>query len=127
DRKEDLPKKAKTDYPGMLWLGLGLLAGMFGATFLGQKDTNISPFLIASLFLIGVLGVWQFFRHIKRVNHPFLLPRFIYGRGFGAVNLINVVFSGNIMGVLALVPLFAANQYGISALNAAILFIAQGG
>ena len=58
--------------------------------------------------------------------YPFIAPRLIYGPGFGAVNLINALYGGVTSGVVALVPLYATNRYGIDALNSATLLIAQG-
>lgn len=126
DKMRKSHENHKMDLPGMLWLAVGLIAGMLAATFLGQKEAGISPYAIVLLFAVGIGGILQFFRHINRVQHPFLAPLYISGKGFGAVNLINVIFSGNIIGVLSLVPLFAAHNYGISALDAGILLIAQG-
>jgi MFS family permease len=68
----------------------------------------------------------MFFRHIKRSPHPFIPPRLINGPGFGAVNLINAIYGGVTSGVIALVPLYAVNRYGISALDSGLLLVAQG-
>jgi len=70
--------------------------------------------------------VWMFFRHINRSAHPFIAPRLISGSGFGTVNLINGLYGGVTSGVVALVPLYASNRYGINALGSGTLLVAQG-
>ncbi|HEU0256827.1 MAG TPA: MFS transporter [Microbacteriaceae bacterium] len=123
-RREHLP----LGVPGMVLLGVGILAGMLAAGTLGEADDShgvLSPvFLVPALVAIVAL-VW-FFRHISHTAHPFIDPRFIYGRNFGTVNLVNALYSGVRSGAIALLPLYAANRYGIGALSAGTLLIAQG-
>src|SRR5699024_9575250 len=109
-----------------LWLGIGLLAAMFAASYLGEKDSNLFSMGFLGLAVTAAIGITGFFRHINRRDDPFLAPRFIYGKGFGAVNLFNIVYSGTTSGVLSLVPLYAASRYGIDAMDSATLLIAQG-
>lgn len=118
--------KSKLDFIGLMWLGLGLLSGMFGATYLGQAGSHVFSVYFIGLVLISIGCLWLFFRHVNKIKNPFILPRFIYGKGFGVVNLLNVLYTGSISGVLSLVPLFAANRYGINALDSGTLLIAQG-
>jgi MFS family permease len=66
------------------------------------------------------------FHHVNRTAHPFIAPRLIHGPGFGPVNLINGVYGGIPFGVVALIPLYAANRYGINAISSGTLLIAQG-
>jgi len=75
---------------------------------------------------IAIAALWMFFRHINRSPHPFIAPRLISGAGFGTVNLINGLYGGVTSGVVALVPLYASNRYGINALGAGTLLVAQG-
>lgn len=126
----DPPRRAEAhpgmDLPGMLLLGGGLLAGMLAVTYLGEKKGHVwSPGFLVPL-TIALVVIWRFFRHISRSSHPFIAPRLIYGPNFGAVNLVNLVFNGITIGAVALIPLYAANRYGISALDAGTLLIAQG-
>src|SRR6202012_2996819 len=71
-------------------------------------------------------ALWTFFRHINRTAQPFILPRLISGPGFGTVNLINALYGGITSGVVALVPLYASNRFGIDALGSGTLLVAQG-
>lgn len=114
------------DLMGLFWLGLGILSSMFAATYLSYKNATVLSVAFISLVLIGLIGITGFFLHINRVHHPFIKPRFAYGKGFGVVNLLNLTYGGITSGVLSLVPLYVAKRYGIDALHASILLIAQG-
>lgn len=122
------PREAhlRMDVPGMLLLGGGLLAGMLAITYLGEKQSYVWSAGFIVPLAIALIVTWMFFRHIKRSSHPFIAPRLIYGPNFGAVNLVNMAFSGITIGAVALIPLYAANRYGIGALVAGTLLIAQG-
>jgi EmrB/QacA subfamily drug resistance transporter len=116
----------RMDATGMALLGSGLLAGMFAASYLGEGHAHAwSPAFVMPL-AITVVALWMFFRHINHAAAPLIAPRLIYGPGFGAVNLVNGLYGGVTSGVIALVPLYATNRYGINALNSGTLLIAQG-
>ncbi len=116
----------RMDGTGMALLGAGLLAGMLAASYLGETNAHAwSPAFVAPL-VIAIVTLWAFFRHINRSVHPFIAPRLIHGPGFGAVNLVNALYGGVTTGVVTLIPLYAANRYGINALNSGMLLIAQG-
>ncbi len=122
------PRAAKEhfDLGGVVLLGIGILAAMFAASYLGEGNTHVLSYIFVGLLVVAALALRGFFRHIKRKEHPFIMPRFIYGKGFGVVNLINVLYSGATQGVIALIPLYAANRYGISALDSSTLLVAEG-
>ena len=114
------------DATGMALLGSGLFAGMFAASYLGERNAHAgSPAFIVSL-AIAIVALWMFFRHINHSAYPFIAPRLIHGLGFGAVNLVNGLYGGITSGVVALVPLYATNRYGINALDSGTLLVAQG-
>ncbi|MCO5287346.1 MAG: MFS transporter [Chitinophagaceae bacterium] len=126
DPERDGKKHPRLDIPGILFMGSGILSAMFAASYLGEKKANIlsAPFLI--LIVFSAFALFLFFRHINRTNTPIIAPRLIHGKGFGSVNIINVVYGGVSQGVVALVPLYAANRYGLSALDSGTLLVAQG-
>jgi EmrB/QacA subfamily drug resistance transporter len=112
------------DMSGMVLLGVGVLALMTGISYLGEAGTRVwSPLFLAPT-MIGVLGLAQFGRHIRRVANPFLAPLLIAGRGFAAVNVINLL-TGAVFGMTALVPLYAVDRYRISALGSGTLLTAE--
>lgn len=116
----------KLDGPGMALLGVGIVAGMLAASYMGEKHARAESPLFVIPAVVALATLTAFFRHIKRSDRPFIAPSLIYGRGFGAVNLINVLYGGIPQGVVALIPLYAANRYGIDALRSGTLLIAQG-
>ncbi|MGH7119373.1 MAG: MFS transporter [Acetobacteraceae bacterium] len=116
----------RIDSAGMALLGSGLFAGMLAASYLGEKNAHLWSPLFAVPFIIAVVTLWTFFRHINRSADPFIAPRLIHGAGFGPVNLLNALYGGISFGVVALIPLYATNRYGIGALDSGTLLIAQG-
>jgi MFS family permease len=111
---------------GMVLLGVGLLAGMLAASYLADGPTPATAPILVILAVASVAGFVAFFWHTARSAAPFIPPRLIWGRGFGAVNAINTICSGLTQGAVALIPLYAANRYGIDALRSGTLLIAQG-
>jgi len=126
----DKPRGRKTrsqpDMAGILLLGGGLLAGMLAVSVLGEQGARAGWPTFSILFAVAVLSAWGFFHHIGRSSHPFIAPRLIRGPGFGTVNLVNAIFGGISQGAVVLIPLYAANRYGIDALSSGTLLIAQG-
>jgi EmrB/QacA subfamily drug resistance transporter len=126
DPARRVDQRRPMDISGMLLLGLGVLAAMIGISYLGESDAHIwSPLFIGPV-LVGVLALVLFARHISRTTDPFIAPRLIRGRGFGAVNVINILYGGAVAGLVALIPLYATNRYGIGALGSGTLLTAQG-
>ncbi|MEO6813914.1 MAG: MFS transporter [Ginsengibacter sp.] len=116
----------KMDIAGIVWLAIGLLAAMLAASYLGEAHTKVWSFTFIGLLTVAVITITAFFRHISRVTQPFIAPRFIYGKGFGSVNLLNAIYGGITIGAISLVPLYAINRYSMSALNSGTLLIAEG-
>lgn len=126
DRVDKMIAKTKMDFMGMLWLGVGILACMVAATYLGDEESQVFSRFFITMAIVAGIGLTGFFIHINRKKNPFIAPRFVSGKGFSAVNLLNILFSGGTSGILSLVPLFAASRYGINEMDAATLLIAQG-
>ena len=126
DRPRPEKARPRMDAVGIALLGSGLLFGMLAISYLGEATAHTSLPVFAVLLALAILALWMFFRHIKCSAHPFIAPRLISGPGFGAVNLLNAVYGGVTAGVIALVPLYAINRYGIDALDSSALLVAQG-
>jgi EmrB/QacA subfamily drug resistance transporter len=111
--------------------GVALLAGlittaMFGITYLGSGDVPLySPVFLCCEAAAVALG-YLFMRHSRRDAAPFVPYRLLRGRGFAIMNLINYVYGAAALGFAALVPLYAQERYGISALGAGTLLTARG-
>jgi len=113
------------DVAGLALLGAGALALMLGVGYLGEAGASAASPLFFAPVVAGLLGLAWFGRHIRRTPDPFITPAFIAGRGFGAVNVINILYGGAVAGMLALVPLYAVNRYGISTLGSGTVLIAE--
>ena len=119
-------RKESFDIPGLLLLAIGIISAMYAATYLGEEPSDIyTPFFIG-LIVISIISFSIFFRHLKRVEYPFIKPEFIYGKGFGAVNLVNLIHTGMVIGSASLIPFYAASRYGISGLNSGLLLVIEG-
>ena len=117
--------RRRVDLAGMVLLGVGALPLMLGISYLGEARASASSPLFVAPVIAGLLGLALFGRHIRRVPDPFIAPRLVAGRGFGAVNVINILYGGAVAGMLALVPLYAVDRYGISALGSGTLLTAE--
>lgn len=126
DRSRIGESAPRMDAVGMALLGGGLLCGMLAVSHLAERNAHAwSPGFVIPL-AIAIAALWRFFRHINQTEHPFIAPRLISGAGFGTVNLINGVYGGVTSAVVALVPLYASDRYGIDALGSGTLLVAQG-
>ncbi|MGH8148274.1 MAG: MFS transporter, partial [Rhodanobacteraceae bacterium] len=117
---------AGVDLAGLALVGASLFTAMFAASYLGEPTSRVASVGFLLPLLVAIAAVSLFVWHIRRSGHPFIAPRFVYGRGFGAVNLVNVVYGGVTGGVILLAPLYAANRYHIDALGSGTLLIAEG-
>jgi EmrB/QacA subfamily drug resistance transporter len=110
--------------------GIGLLAGMivtgmFGITYLGSGSVPLySPVFLGGVACAVVFG-FLFVRHSKRDAAPFVPYRLLRGHGFAIMNLINFLYGAAALGFAALVPLYATDRYGISALGSGTLLTAR--
>ncbi|HOM13827.1 MAG TPA: MFS transporter [Rubrivivax sp.] len=114
------------DARGMLLLAAGVLAGMLAASMLGSHGQHPwwPAFVPAAAAAPVAFGL--FLRHIERTPQPFIAPRLVRGRDFGPVNLFNAWYGGTTFGIVTLIPLYAANRYGMDALSSGTLLVAQG-
>ncbi len=118
--------KEKLDFLGMIYLAVGIITAMYAATYLGKGVSYILSPLFIGLILLSAAFFMLFFRHLKRVKSPFIKPQFIYGKGFGAVNIVNFIHTGMVIGAASLIPFYAVTRYGISELHSGTLLVMEG-
>ena len=124
DKKRRRGRKEKLDYVGAGYLAVGLLGCMIGLTLL-EKLSRDTVWVCVAVLVIGAMMLTLFMQRIRRVRRPLVAPELIYGKHFGVVNFVNVLYTGSIGGFMALVPLYAVTRYGISVLDAATLLTSQ--
>jgi EmrB/QacA subfamily drug resistance transporter len=115
----------RLDVRGVALLGTTLLAAMFGMAILGDGRAPGDPVFLA-LESVAAVAAIGFARHTARSRSPFISAEHLVGRGFGVMNVINFLFGAAVLGVAALVPLYAQQRYGLSALAAGTLLTARG-
>jgi EmrB/QacA subfamily drug resistance transporter len=115
----------RLDVVGVVLLGATLLPAMFGITYLGGAGHGLSSpaFLVPQL--VSIVALVLFVRHAVRAPAPFIPIRFLIGRGFGVMNVVNFLFGCAALGFGALVPLYAEQRYGIKELAAGTLLTAR--
>jgi EmrB/QacA subfamily drug resistance transporter len=124
----DIARRPDTnlDVRGVVLLGCTLLAAMLGIGYLGGSDSNpLSPFFLVPE-CVALLAATAFVRHSARAVSPFVSLRFLAGRGFGVMNLLNFLYGSAVLGFAPLVPLYAQNRYGLTSLAAGTLLTARG-
>jgi MFS family permease len=116
--------RTPVDGLGVALLGVMLLAVMFGFAFLGAGSSPSSwSFLVPEG--LGLTAGLLFVRHIQRHTAPFIPARLLYGHGFGVMNLINFVYGGAVLGLAAVVPLYAELRYRLHPLAAGTLLTSR--
>ena len=113
------------DLRGVALLGITLLGAMFGVAYLGSGTSSpASPeFLVPEA--VAAIALAAFLRHAARARAPFISVRFLAGRGFGVLNLLNFLFGSAALGFGALIPLYAQERYGLPTLAAGTLLTAR--
>lgn len=102
------------DYRGMALLSGGVALGMLGITLMGEAGSGAMRFVAAIALALAGAALLFFYTHVKRERNPFIEPKLITGRGFGAVNIVNIVYGGANVGLLSLLPFYAQTRYGTS-------------
>ncbi|MCW2540999.1 MAG: transporter [Frankiales bacterium] len=116
---------ARIDIRGVLTIGVMLLSGMFGVTYLGTSGSSFGSPVFWAPMLVAVFAVVIFIQHTRRDAAPFISIELLVGHGFGVMNLINLIFGAAALGFGTLVPLYAEQRYGIHQLQAGTLLTAR--
>ncbi len=114
---------APLDWRGFVLAGFGLstlLVGLERTPSHGWSDptTNI-------LMALGVLGLAAFVAVQLRISQPMLDLRLMKDRNFAAGNIMLIISTGALMGILFLAPLLLQNLMGLSATESGLVTLAQ--
>jgi EmrB/QacA subfamily drug resistance transporter len=115
----------RIDIRGIALLAVLIATAMFGVSYLGSGRIPLYSPVFLGAEAVALVALWLFIRHSRRDAAPFVPYRLLRGRGFGVMNLINLVYGAAALGFSALVPLYAQNRYHISALGAGTLLTAR--
>jgi EmrB/QacA subfamily drug resistance transporter len=117
--------QSRVDVRGIILLAVLIATAMFGISYLGSGQVPLySPVFLGSE-AVALAALWAFVRHSRRDAAPFVPYRLLRGRGFGIMNLINLVYGAAALGFSALVPLYAQDRYHIAPLGAGTLLTAR--
>jgi EmrB/QacA subfamily drug resistance transporter len=115
----------RLDVRGVVLMGVTLLAAMLGIAYLGGGHSSAaSPAFFLPECVAAGTGV-LFFRHAARAPSPFVSLRFLTGKGFGVMNLLNFLYGAAVLGFAPLIPLYAQERYHLRALAAGTLLTAR--
>ena len=118
-------KQSRVDLHGIILLAVLIATAMFGISYLGSGQIPLySPVFLGSE-AVALVALCAFVRHSRRAAAPFVPYRLLRGRGFGIMNLINLVYGAAALGFSALVPLYAQDRYHIAPLGAGTLLTAR--
>jgi EmrB/QacA subfamily drug resistance transporter len=121
----ETPRKPaeRIDVRGLMLLAAVMLTAMYGMTNLDLGVT--SPWFLVPIVAASVIA-WLFIRHTVRARAPFIPMRLLRGKGFGAMNVLNLLFGGAAIGFGALVPLYAEERFHLDPLEAGTVLTARG-
>ncbi len=116
---------AHADLRGVALLGATVLLAMFGVTSLGSGHVAPwSPVVLVPVLASLVVG-WRLLRHL-RVTEEAIIPIELFKvRQFLVMNILNVLYGAAVLGIGALVPLYAEYRYGFTALAAGTVLTAR--
>jgi EmrB/QacA subfamily drug resistance transporter len=116
---------ARFDVIGSTFLVAGIFCAAIAATYLGDAGHSPSDPTFVGLVVAAVIAATVLFRRSGQVGS--ILPaELMRGRGFGVMNLINILYGAGAIGLSALMPVFAQVRYGMSSLAAGTLLTARG-
>ena len=117
--------RGRLDGLGVLLVGTTLLPAMFGIAYLGSASASFASPAFVLPEVLAAVSLALFVRHARRAPAPFIPARLLVGRGFGVMNLLNFLYGAAALGFSALVPLYAAQRFGIASLEAGTLLTAR--
>jgi EmrB/QacA subfamily drug resistance transporter len=113
------------DIRGLVLLGAALLSAMLAIGYLGGSRSDPLSWYFLLPASIAVAAAVTFVRHSARAASPFVSLRFLTGRGFGVMNLLNFLYGSAVIGFGPLVPLYAETRFHLAALPAGTLLTAR--
>lgn len=114
-------QKGHVDLVGAGLLGGSLFAFLWSLTELGNTAGEVQWMLAGLLFIISVILMLLFIRHLNKAKDPIIDLQVLKARPFMAANLYNLVFGACIFGLFSFAPLYATSVYGMSTLQSGLV------
>jgi MFS family permease len=118
--------RTRTDIRGLALMGLFVLAGNFGITNIGNRNTTVYDPIFLVPGAVALVMLYLFVRHTRRSAEPFIPMRLLRARGFAVMNGLNLLWGIVGFGMASLAPLYAEDRYHLAPLSAGTLLAARG-
>src|SRR5690606_7675290 len=102
---------AAIDGIGMLLLAVSTLGFMLGVTLFADPATSLASPLVLLPLLTAALATTLLALHLRRSPRAIIPAGFLFTRGFALVNVINLLYGDAVLGIFALIPLYAEVRY----------------
>jgi EmrB/QacA subfamily drug resistance transporter len=109
------------DYPGIVLFATSITCMMVALTTLGSDVAILRSPLFWGLLAGCVLVGWLFVRQEKRAADPMLDFKITIKPPFLQVNLYNLAYGMGIFSVMAFVPYYAENRFGMTPVESGLL------
>lgn len=96
---------------------------MCSLSLMAYAETRPMWLLVAMLLIGSVILGTVFLRHEARVVEPIIDLEILRGRPFVAANVYNFIYGAGVIGVMALIPMFAIGVYGVSYLESGLILV----
>ncbi|MEP6979525.1 MAG: MFS transporter [Nakamurella sp.] len=121
----EVRRRGPADLFGITLFSAVLLAAMGAVTYLGSAGAGVGDPAFIGLVVLAMIATAGFLRHIRRHPAPVIPTRFLYGPGFGVINLLNFVYGAAALGFAVLVPIYVQGRYDLDLLQAGSLLTAR--
>jgi len=113
--------KAKVDYVGAAFLGLGLMSFLVAVTE-GDDRGWTSP-IILFLFAVSVVAIVLFSAQQLRAKYPLIRPSLLRNRDIALINVVAFIIGFGMFGGQSVIAIIAQFKFGLSPLNTGILLL----
>jgi EmrB/QacA subfamily drug resistance transporter len=111
-------KVGRFDFLGLFLLTVSSATAMIGITLIGTSTSLASVLGCVALAAVATLTFVALFRRSAKLENPILAVRFLRRGPLLSMNLVSFLYGGVIIGLSALVPLYAQVRYGLTPLEA---------
>ncbi len=115
----------RLDFGGLILLAAACFSAILGITIFGDGRAAIDAEVFVVLEAAAITLIALFIQHTRRAASPFIPVWLLAGKGFAAMNCLNLLQGFVTFGVASLVPLYAEQRYHLTPLSAGGLLTAR--